>query len=263
MKVTVHCLVKNEENFVWFAINSVIDYVDEIMVWDMGSTDKTSSIVKSINSKKISFKKVDCDVSAARQLMLDATKSDWILILDGDEIWWDGEIEKLVQTMQSTSAEVLVVSNYMCIGDVFHHQEELAGRYKIWGKTGTVTVRAFRKNIPGLKVSGVYPFESYVNGQGLRLQELPRQNIFFSDAKYLHTSFLRRTSVENKKIKYEFGLQFPSDYFFPEVFFKQYPTIIPSPWRLPDLRYKLLAVVQTPLKKIKRRILMKGDRGEN
>ena len=51
-------LIRNEENFIWFAINSVIDYVDEIMVWDMGSIDKTEEIVKSIDNPKIKYKKV-------------------------------------------------------------------------------------------------------------------------------------------------------------------------------------------------------------
>ncbi|MBU1256082.1 hypothetical protein KKA49_00135 [Patescibacteria group bacterium] len=55
IKIIVHCLVKNEERFIWYAIKSVLPFVDKIMVWDTGSTDKTIQIIKSIKSKKISL----------------------------------------------------------------------------------------------------------------------------------------------------------------------------------------------------------------
>lgn len=74
MKIVGHCLVKNEENFVWFAINSVIDYLDELLVWDTGSSDNTVPIIQSINSPKIKFREIgNVDVkrlSEARQRML-------------------------------------------------------------------------------------------------------------------------------------------------------------------------------------------------
>ena len=53
MSIWAHTLVKNEERFVWFAINSVIDYVDEMRVWDNGSSDSTVKIIKSIKNSKI------------------------------------------------------------------------------------------------------------------------------------------------------------------------------------------------------------------
>ena len=51
-------LVKNEERFLWYAINSILPFVDKIMIWDTGSTDKTVEILKLITSPKISFKEV-------------------------------------------------------------------------------------------------------------------------------------------------------------------------------------------------------------
>ena len=39
--ITVHCVVKNEERWIWFAINSILDIAEKILVYDTGSTDKT------------------------------------------------------------------------------------------------------------------------------------------------------------------------------------------------------------------------------
>jgi len=90
-KIIVHCLIKNEENFIWYALNSVLPYVAKIMVWDTGSKDKTIEIVKLINSPKIEFQEVHSinakEHPQMRNKMLEATdktKYRWLMILDGD-----------------------------------------------------------------------------------------------------------------------------------------------------------------------------------
>src|SRR3989339_474663 len=93
--ITAHCIVKNEENFVWYALNSVIDHVDEMIIWDQGSSDKTIEIVKTINNPKITFKKVSESVEKLRQRMIEETNGDWMFILDGDEIWYEDAVKNL------------------------------------------------------------------------------------------------------------------------------------------------------------------------
>src|SRR3990167_5692967 len=51
--ITVHCVVKNEEKWVWYALNSVIDIAQKVLIFDTGSTDKTVEIIKKIKNKKI------------------------------------------------------------------------------------------------------------------------------------------------------------------------------------------------------------------
>lgn len=254
MKITVHCLVKNEENFIWYAINSVIDYVDEIMVWDQGSDDNTVAIIKSIHNKKIIFKSVNEDVEQIRQKMIEETDSDWIFILDGDEIWYKDDIKYLISNIKSDS-DLIVSPNYMLVGDVFHFQEEKSGRYEIAGKAGHYNVRAIRKNISGLHVEGVYPNEAYVNNDEIKIQDFSKEKILFLKGKYLHASFLPRSSKDIKKIKYEIGEDLPRDFYYPEVFFKSRPEIVPNPWKVMSNNYKFRAFIETPLKKIKRRFI--------
>ena len=94
--ITAHTLVKNEARYVWFAVMSVIQHVDQVLLWDTGSTDETLEIIneirKSPEGKKVCIKKVK-EVTAetfpqVRQCMLDETKTDWILMVDGDEVWF-------------------------------------------------------------------------------------------------------------------------------------------------------------------------------
>lgn len=255
--ITAHCIVKNEENFIWYAINSVIDFVDKIMVWDQGSTDRTIEIIKTIDNPKINLKKFSEDVHHLRQKMLEETHvGDWIFVLDGDEIWYLDAIKNLRNSLEKSgnSKDCVVVPNCMLIGDIFHYQEKLAGKYKIREKRGHYNIRVIRKT-KRLRVEGIYPNEAYVTNEGIKVQNLEEKRILFLETPYLHASFLKRSSKDRKKVKYEIGESFPTDFYYPEVFFKERPRIVPSPWKTIDNGYKLRALFETPLKKIKRRII--------
>lgn len=264
MKITAHCIVKNEENFIWYAVNSIINYVDKMMIWDQGSADKTIEIIKTLKSSKILFKRVSEDVGTIRQKMLEETDGDRIFILDGDEVWYEDSIKNLTAALSEAgnSKDCGVVPNYMLIGDIFHYQEKLAGKYRIGEKKGYYNIRAIRKT-EGLHVKGTYPNEAYVTKEGVKVQNLNKERILFLETPYLHASFLKRSSKDkqslllrsNRKIKYEIGESFPKDFYYPEVFFKPRPDIVPSPWKTMNNNFKLRALLETPLKKIKRRII--------
>ena len=264
MKITAHCLVKNEEKFIWYALNSVIDYVDKILVWDTGSTDNTVKIIKSIKNNKIEFEEKGATDAAGvtkfRKEMINKIDTDWIMLLDGDEIWYENALLEIKEEIDKNPKKysVVVVPTIMLIGDIFHKQENMAGRYKIHNKKGHYNVRFVNKNIKGLRVAGIYgkyPYESFVDFFGTKVQEFPKEKIFFSREPYLHASHLLRSARAGKKFKYEIGDSLPLDFYYPEVFFKDRPEIVPSPWRTMSLSYKFRALLETPLKKIKRRLI--------
>src|SRR3990167_5438874 len=82
-------IVKNEEKYLEQCLNSVKDLVDEIIIVDTGSTDKTKEIWKKFDFahkiKFFDFKWID-DFSAARNESLKHAAKDWILVLDADEV---------------------------------------------------------------------------------------------------------------------------------------------------------------------------------
>ncbi len=257
-KITVHCLVCNEERWIWFAIMSVIDYVDEILIWDNGSTDKTLAIVRSIDNPKIKIKELGViDASTfteVRNQMLKEVKTDWMMILDGDEIWTD---EALIESQKQMTADIhyLVNSYYNLVGDLYHYQDENAGRYKIKSWTGHLNIRFINKNlIPGLHFANPYGSEGPVDTQERSIQDVDAYRTKFVESKYFHTTHLTRSDksgvmMREPKYKYELGHLFPNDFSFPKVF---YLPNVNNPWTRRGLIFVLNACWQTPLRHLKR-----------
>jgi glycosyltransferase involved in cell wall biosynthesis len=228
VKIYAHCLVKNEKNFIWYSVTSIVEHVDKVMIWDNGSTDNTVKIIESLKNRwpsKISFKKFSGEVSTARQKMLDETDADWFIVLDGDEVWWDDSIRQLIDKINTDGQNLdsIVVPFKNLIGDMFHFQSENKGQYVIDGKTGFLTIRALNKKIRGLKVGGKYPSEGYMDFEGTPIQNLNKERRMFLDASYLHLTNL-------KKMKRGLGKTVPLDFYYPEVFFKSKPDFIFCPW---------------------------------
>lgn len=279
MKIWVHSLVKNEERYIWYSLMSVIRYVDRVLVWDTGSTDRTVEIIDEIKKRfpdKISFKQIgDIDpykFTKVRQEMLDATDSDWFIVLDGDEVWWDDSIKKVVEeiTIRGNTIESVVVPMVYPIGDIYHRQEEAAGRYQLAGRKGHYALRGVNRRIPGLSSSRPHGTWGWTDGEGKMIQDRDPQKILFVDAPYMHFSLMPRggsKSADKKvvkraqKLKYELGTPVPRDFYYPEVFFRSKPEIVPSPWVRMTRGYFLRALLETPLKKIKRKIIKSGKVG--
>lgn len=281
MTLTAHCLVKNEARFAWFAVMSVIHHVDKVLLWDTGSTDGTIGILREI--KKLGGDKVDLrevgsvtpeGFTLVRQEMLDATKTDWFIVVDGDEIWWEESIKRVAQVVKSLPAqadstgrtggvESIVVPTINLIGDMYHYQEKEAGQYHLAGRVGHYNLRLVNRKIPGLASFGPHGTWGWVDNMVRMIQERDQKKILLVDAPYLHATFLPRSSSFSPsssvpkrahKLKYELGEDFPLDFYYPEVFFRPRPSIVHSVWEKQSSGYIARATIETPLKKIRRRL---------
>ena len=263
MKIWANTIVHNEENFIWFAIMSIIDYVDKVLIYDTGSTDNTVKIIKEIikiKGDKIDFKeagKVDkYNFTKQRQRMLEESKCDWILILDGDEIWWNKSIKTLTDKIKEKGKELdgIVVPMVVPVGDIYHMQDEEAGQYKLLERNGHLSLRAINKSIPGLHVDWPYGKESFFDENKRLIQE--RKKIIFLEAPYLHVTHLKRSNKKRKidKFKYELGTKVFSNFKFPESLYHIHPDTIAHPWNKLTGISLIKAALLTPLRKIKRTI---------
>lgn len=269
MKISVHSLVKNEERYLWYSVMSIVNQVDEVLLWDTGSTDGSIEIAKQLQKQfpdKIKlrfFNDVDKDeFTKLRQKMLEETKADWVFILDGDEVWWEESVLKMVEEIKNGECSVIVSPFVSPVGDIFHNQENGAGRYRIDGRIGNITIRAFRKDIKGLVLAKDYGKEGYVDASGKFIQESELVKRKFVDAPFLHLTHLERSSRDKdvmqreRKLKHELGNRFALDYYYPEAFFRPRPDIVESPWKVFDRSFLARALIETPLRKIKRKLLI-------
>lgn len=77
-------IVKNEEKHLERCLASLQGHVDEIVVVDTGSTDRTVEIALSHGAKVAEFPWTN-DFSAARNISLELASGDWALWIDADE----------------------------------------------------------------------------------------------------------------------------------------------------------------------------------
>lgn len=90
--ISLCMIVKNEENYLERCLQSVRGVVDEIIIVDTGSTDRTKEIAKRYTQHVYDFNWIN-DFSAARNHALNFASSEYILQLDADEILQDSQKE--------------------------------------------------------------------------------------------------------------------------------------------------------------------------
>ncbi|HRP02617.1 MAG TPA: glycosyltransferase family 2 protein [Candidatus Kapabacteria bacterium] len=82
--ISLCMIVKNEEQYLEGCLKSVEGLVNEIIIVDTGSTDKTINIATKYGAKIYHFEWID-DFSAARNVSIAYATGEWILYLDADE----------------------------------------------------------------------------------------------------------------------------------------------------------------------------------
>ena len=86
MKLSLCIAVFNEEKNLHYPLDSALDLVDEVVIVDGGSTDRTIEVAKSYG-KKVRVINSDNPVMFHnnKQKAIEAARGEWILQLDADE----------------------------------------------------------------------------------------------------------------------------------------------------------------------------------
>ncbi|QQS38599.1 glycosyltransferase family 2 protein [Candidatus Woesebacteria bacterium] len=275
--ISVHTLFKNEDRFLWYSVQSVIDYVDKLLLWDTGSTDDSVLIAKELKHRypnKIDLKLVgEVNPEQFREVradMLSATNTDWFMVVDADEVWWEKSIRDItdfIRQVRGLTYESVFVPSINMVGDIFHYQDESAGNYQIAGKKGHLGLRGINRMIPGLSSTNPHGTWGWSDKDKKMIQDRSARKIKFIHAPYMHMTFLQRSHGDKgdllvpkrkKKLKYEMGIEVAKNYYYPESFFRERPSFVRSPWCIMKTSFKKRAVFETPLKKIKRKLLTPG-----
>ena len=196
--ITLHTIVKNEDRFIKAALISALvsKDVERALVWDTGSTDNTVSEILSIKDSRIEF--MEKGNAGRRQLVklrneqLEMTKTPWFMLVDGDEIWPEENLQQLILAIKKCGNQTIALVNRTrnAVGDLYHYLPDSEGHYQIGPWNGHLNIRAI-KNLQGLIVKGEYPDEWY-ELSGKKIQDMP-EKLEFVDTWYLHTTHLKRS----------------------------------------------------------------------
>lgn len=107
--ISLCMIVKNEEKTIERCLSSICGLVDEIIVVDTGSIDRTKEIVRKFTDKIYDFKWVN-DFSKARNYAFSLAAMDYQMWLDADDIITEDEAAKFLHLKETLSADVDVVT---------------------------------------------------------------------------------------------------------------------------------------------------------
>ncbi len=138
-KISVVINTFNEERNLENALRSVCKWADEIVVVDMHSADKTVEIAQRYGAQVYMFARMNFSEPAREFAIVKAT-SDWVLIVDADEIIPARLSRKLLQLAQDDIGDVYVVPRltYVLGAPMF---------YTACGPDQDAVLRFFKKNM--------------------------------------------------------------------------------------------------------------------
>lgn len=106
--ITLCMIVKNEEDVIERCLKSISDIVDEIIIVDTGSNDRTKAIASKFTDKIYDFKWID-DFSVARNYSFSKATKDYILWLDADDILLDEDKKKFITLKENLDLSTDVI----------------------------------------------------------------------------------------------------------------------------------------------------------
>ena len=104
--ITLCMIVKNEEKNLPACLASLKPVVDEMIVVDTGSTDRTADIATVFGARVLTFS-WNGNFSDARNFSLAAARGGWILVMDADEVLSAQDHELLRQTVSGSDRQKL------------------------------------------------------------------------------------------------------------------------------------------------------------
>lgn len=192
-RLSLCMIVKDEEEHIGKCLNSIKGVVDEMIIVDTGSSDRTVEICKSFGAQVFEFP-WNGSFSAARNYGLDRATGDWILWLDADEEVDASDVYKLRDVLYSHD-------NILSIHLINYYGDESDPN-----KTFDIAHSRLFKNHKGFKF--MYDIHEMLNANDI-LPESEVNQIKTVPIKVYHYGYLE--SVSNNKKKFERNLSMLED----------------------------------------------------
>ena len=126
--ISLCMIVKNEERILERCLSSIYDLMDEIIIVDTGSTDKTKEIAQRYTDKVFDFEWVN-DFAVARNFAFSKASCDYIYSADADEVVNEENRDKFRALKEMLMPEIEIVQMYygnqLSHGTVYNYDREL------------------------------------------------------------------------------------------------------------------------------------------
>ena len=126
--VSLCMIVKNEERVLARCLDSIKGLVDEIIIADTGSTDKTREIAAAYTDKVYDFAWTG-DFSEARNFVFSKASCEYIYSADADEVVDPENAERFLLLKEALLPEIEIVQMYygnqLSFGTIYNYDREL------------------------------------------------------------------------------------------------------------------------------------------
>ncbi len=114
--VSLCMIVKNEEAVLGRCLASVAEAVDEIIIVDTGSTDRTKEIARQFTDLIYDFEWID-HFSAARNFSFSKATMDYCMWLDADDVIMEEDRRALIHLKKELSCDVVMMKYHTAFDD--------------------------------------------------------------------------------------------------------------------------------------------------
>lgn len=200
MRILGYIQVQNEDRFAVSALESISDVVDDMLIVFDRCIDKTQEVLKTFtHSFETHITSTEAELVAIRKsLFSDFRQFDWILMLNGDEVYAPS-----IKSLRKFLSTKLLDDVSEVIGHTIHILNEEATYYTGSEAARSVisTVKLFNNHaIESIKTVSPWGLYNIKYTYGSRIAFDARQSTNLGDCLTVyHMHFLRRSSVEFKR----------------------------------------------------------------
>ena len=150
-KISLCMIVKNEEEMLPECLESIDGLVDEIILVDTGSTDRTIEIAQEYGAKIHHFPWIN-DFSAARNEAVKHATGDYLLILDADERLYEFDRTAFDQAMECNDFNIGLIALHQALSRTSGLDDVVCGDAR---RGSPILLPRFLKNAAGFRYEGV------------------------------------------------------------------------------------------------------------
>lgn len=115
VSISACMIVKDEEKLLPGCLDSIRDWVDEIIIVDTGSTDRTIEIAKTYGAK-VYHQAWEGNFSKHRNHSMEQATSDWIFIIDADERMFSQDVPLIYKILGEDKYPIISINVYNVYG---------------------------------------------------------------------------------------------------------------------------------------------------